>query len=498
MWNRVRKTLIAFLCGQGLIAAEQLLLVPLFLVHWSAGTYGIWLSLSALVGFLGLLDCGMNTGAPTRLAQLYTQKARDRYRAEQHTAMGFYLLVAFAGTLGLTLFAFTLPVWRFLALQITPTPVVQWSLWWLGLQTLWAMPQGFLVLTFRTIGDMAKTQWFTNSRQLALIAATVLALLSGADMAGVAAAEFGTLAVFSGAVWLYCRRAIPNLIPGLSQASRASLPSLLRPSLNFWVANLAQVFGQNLPVLIVRAAIGDVAVAVLVVSRTAAMLIRQAIVAAHNALWPELTHLEALGEPRRLRDLHRLVCVGSSATAIAAIGILWVFGDTLLHIWTRGRLPSDPWLLRLWLIYLAIHLPWLSSALFLQAANRVERFSRASAYANIAGLLLTGLLIRRFGSWAVPLGFIAGEALFCTDSLMRQACQSVGESYGRFARWFWRGWLTVLGGTLGIAWLIERFSVQSGPFHWLLLSAVILSAALLLARSSWDVRRLAGEVHGHP
>ena len=459
--------------------AEQILLVPLFLSTWSAAEYGNWLSFSALVWFLTLFDLGMNTGAATRLTQLYAQGAMDRYRAEQHSAMAFYLIAAGAGTIGWTAALFTFPSWRLFGFELALTPVTRWTLWLLGLQMLWILPQGFLLAVYRTIGDMATSQWLFNGRQILSVALVALALFFGAHMVAVAGIELAAIALAAGFTWWQIRRWCPVGVPGVSQASFSGFKSLLRPSFSFWILNWTQILGQGLPIILVRALVGEVAVATFAVSRTLITVLRQGMVLVHNALWPELTTIEARGEWERLRKLHRAVVIGSTAFSAAAVGILWFIGDALIRLWTRGHLPTDPVLLRLWLIHFALQTPWTASALFPQAANRVGGFARASAISTLIAVLLSAILMGRLQSRAVPLGFILGEGLVCQHFLIREICGMLKEPYVSFARWLWIRWGILLGSALGAGWIVEKLHPFSGPLHWFFLAGAVSSATLL-------------------
>ena len=63
MLKRLLSSISAILAGQFLNVAGNLLLVPLFLSRWSTGVYGEWIALSALVGYFGVTDLGMNSAA---------------------------------------------------------------------------------------------------------------------------------------------------------------------------------------------------------------------------------------------------------------------------------------------------------------------------------------------------------------------------------------------------------------------------------------------------
>ena len=168
-----------------------------------------------------------------------------------------------------------------------------------------------------------------------------------------------------------------------------------------------------------------------------------------------------------------------------ATGILWYAGDSLLRIWMRGRLPVDFVLLRLWLLYLSLSIPWTSGVLLAQASNRLGKFTRALSLSTLAGIFCSALLMNRLKAWAVPVGFILGEALFCYHPLIQESCRIVKESYAPFARWFWKGWALVLAATLGAGWTVESLFRSAGLLKWGLLAASNVGAVLFIGRYAW-------------
>ena len=485
MWGRIRKSLIALFCGQGLVLLEQVLLVPLFLAHWSPGEYGNWLTLSALTGLIGLLDLGMNTGAAVRLTQVHAQGNSSRFYELQHSAMAFYFWVAVLGSLLLTAGVLAFKSWPVGGIAYFPSPAARWTTWLLGIQMLWSMPHGFLTATYRTTGDMATTQWLVNGRKLVEITCVLIGLLLGVSMVGVASIELATLALALVFTAWHCRHWCRVSLPGLSRASWRGLADLLHPSFSFWTINWAQLFGQNVPVLLIRVLVGEIAVAVFVLCRTVTSLVRQGITLIHNSLWPEITRMETVGDWAQLRTLHRFVLVGSSGAAMMATGILWFSGDSLVRIWMRGKLPVDFVLLRLWLLHLSLSIPWTSGVLLAQASNRLGKFTRALSLSTLVGVLCSALLMQWLKTWAVPVGFILGEALFCCHPLIRESCRIVKEPYAPFARWFWKGWTLVLAATLGAGWAVESFSRSAGLLKWGLLAASSAGAVLFVGRTAW-------------
>ena len=77
--------------------AGTVVLVPLFLAHWSVGVYGEWLVLSSLANYLSTLDLGMNSAAGNALLASHVRGDSEEFMRCQRSALAFYLTLAALG-----------------------------------------------------------------------------------------------------------------------------------------------------------------------------------------------------------------------------------------------------------------------------------------------------------------------------------------------------------------------------------------------------------------
>jgi O-antigen/teichoic acid export membrane protein len=250
------------------------------------------------------------------------------------------------------------------------------------------------------------------------------------------------------------------------------------------------------PVLLVSRALGGVAVALLVTTRTLSYIIRQVIGSVQVALWPELTRLDAVGAESALRLGHRLLIIGSVALAAAFAAALWFEGASVMAVWTRGKLAADPWLLRFFLLASLLQAPWLTSALFVTANNRHRRLAHSYFVSALLMLAAMVLLIRPYGLLAAPLGLLIGEGLACYHFVIKDTCRALKEEYAPFAVRLWSGVAAISGAAWGAGYLGHSFAVGPAPLRWLQVGALTLLAAALsawgLALRKDDRSRLAG------
>lgn len=476
--GRVVRGFCALVFGQGIRTFGHLLLVPLYLHHWSATAYGEWLALASLTAYLSAFDLGVSTAGVNRLTQEYARGDLDAYARYQASALGFYGLVAGAGTVLLAVAAFQLPLAAWLGLRAIPPGDAAWVAWLLGTQILFAMPVGLLVQVYRTTGRLAWTEWLGNARALAALGLVPLVLGLGGGMPALAASQLLPLAAVVAFVLWHVGRRWPALWPRPTLARAHALRALLAPSLLFALITLANALTLQGSVLLLVTQLGGAVVAVFVVSRTLTSLVRQVVFTVNNALWPHLTALETVGDYARLRTMHRLSALGSGALSVAFAAALWQVGDEVIARWTGGRLVADVHLLHLLLIQVLLQGPWVASSVLPVAFNRPRVVATATVTSSVVGLTVAAvLLMQGFGAPAIPLGLIAGEALACYVLVPREACRLVRADYLSFAARQWGTLIAAATLAFPAAWGLSQLVTGPALIRWFLVGAVALAGS---------------------
>lgn len=481
MLKRLLRSIFAIFAGQFLNIVGNLLLVPLFLSRWSTGMYGDWMALSAVVAYLGVTDLGMERAAANAVTTAYARGDLGRYRYLQSSAMTFYVGIALSLSLLFGLLMAILPIATWIGIRHIPAAVAAWVTWLLALRILWQMPAMQLWNIYRTTGNLAATQWLWNLQFLGLLAvtATVLVLQGGFLLLALWGAA-PMIAVTAGA-WFSLRRSHPELLPKLSEARIAGFRELLSPSLLFGLIMLSMALTLQGPVLLVSKALGGTAVALLVTTRTLANVVKQMVAPLQFALWPELTRLDALGAEPTLRLGHRFLVIGSVALSAAFAGALWFEGASVMQVWTRGKLATDVWLLRIFLLAIVLQATWLPSSLFVMAINRHRRLAHSYFISAVLTLAATALLIRPCGLLAAPLGVLIGEALPCYHFVIKATCGVLKDEYARFAARLWSGVAVISCAAWGAGYLGHSIAVGPAPLRWLEVGTLTTLASALAA-----------------
>lgn len=494
--GRVVRSLLAILSGKLVVTAGNLLLLPLYLAYWSPTRYGEWLTLSATVAYLSLLDLGMNMGAVNRLTQAHARGDLEEYRSIQRAAMTFYVGAASMGTLVMAGVAVLAPWRATLGFTELGGGEVAGATWLLSCLIVWAMPSGLLVAIYRSTGDLATSQWIGNAQQTIAFVGTAVALLVGLGPVSIAAVQLAALAIVTGGAAVHLRRRAPAPFPSFGRWPRGTLPSLLRPSLLFVLVLAANALSLQGSVIVVSLALGGAAVTMFVTLRTLANVIRQVVNVLVIAVWPEVTRLETEGARPALRSAHALVTAATTAICIAFAAALWWEGAGVVASWTRGVLAPDVTTLRILLVLLVLQSPWVVSFGFVGASNRHGPTAVACLAASVIGVATAAVLVRRWGIAGVAAGLVVGDVLACSHFVVRESCRLVGEPYEAFARRLWSRLVLVAALALLAGWLSHVGVGGPALVRWCATGVATTAATALATWMLWltpDGRRAVSE-----
>ena len=484
MLRRILPAANAIVIGHIMVRLGSLILVPLFLRYWSPISYGEYLALFAAVGYLASLDIGMQWAAVNRLTQAYARNDLDEYRTVQHSSLLFYLMAAASVTLLVASLVWLLPIPRWIGLRVTTPMTATLVIILLAGYVMWSMPMRLISATYQTMGNLARSQWLANAQQLLIVLLSALALILGGGMLAIASLQMLTVGLVSLFVLFDVHRRFPTLFPGITEAKLSALKELASPSLLFALLVAGNLIAYQGSILLVSAALGGLAVAVLSVTKAMIDVVRQGLYSINLALCPDFARMEALGEFEKLRTVHRITVAAVAAVTLAVAASAWYEGALIITVWTRGRIEPDVTLLRLFLILMAFQTPWAASSTVATATNRHKVQAIGYFFSAIVGIGLVAALLPRLGPRAVPVGLMLGEAIGCYHFVIKATCRIIGESYGAFALRFWSGFAAVSAAVLTAGWTIHH--MMPGPIlvRW---AAMGLSTMLLAAVCAWVV-----------
>jgi O-antigen/teichoic acid export membrane protein len=421
--------MLASLPNQLITSAGQILLVPLFLVCWGQEMYGEWLTLAAAVGYLAVLDLGMQTHVVNRLNASYTRGELADYTRILHSSLFWSLLLAGTASVIAIMVGLYAPLSEWFAFSTASSGVVPIVVTLLAAQIAISVPSGIITGVYRTVGEMPRGVMLGNAQRVARFGLTALVLVFGGGLASVAIAQLLPTAL----AMLWALRDLRSrhleIEFGLHKRDFRLALSQLRPSLLFSLVQGAMVITLQGSVLLVGLMFGVGAVAVFVSLRMLANLARQLAGIITNILWPDVTSLDAQGAKGKLREVHLFSVKATTLLACCAGVFLHFFGADLVQLWTAGRLEYDAALMDAFALLVALQTPWMTSMYLLLASNQHQRLSAYYMTAALAGLGLAAIFAGPFGPAGVLYGIGLAELAICGFTIPAMSCRSISQSY---------------------------------------------------------------------
>jgi O-antigen/teichoic acid export membrane protein len=392
-------------------AGYTIVLVPLLIRAWGVDGYGQWIALTALTSYMGLSNFGLVTTSANDM--VIASGAGDTARASRTFQVSINLTIYVVLPLILLLVAaFSLiPVSRDLNLtQINASAAMAiiaccgGTLWF---QTL----RGLMVAALYATGSYGFAYYVQGAMKLCelLGIGLVVTVFAGSQVsaaiviAGAALVELLLIAV-------YARRAAPWARIDLRAFDRSWISSQAKPAIGFMVSNLstAGLMIQG-PRVVLGALLGGQAVALYAIYTTAIRFVDQLLLTVVLPLEVEIAH--SAGR-QNWRQIQRLIVLGTHVSwalfLLVALGLL-LFGPTVFHIWTAGRIDFKYGLMALFIVMSAANLQGRVSLHALISTNRLYGPSFLMLVSAALAICLGTVLTTVLGIVGMVLGGIAGE-----------------------------------------------------------------------------------------
>lgn len=410
--KRILKLLAAFLTGQGVALATQLIIPPLFLHRYVHGVemYGEWVALTASVAYLSTLNYGIQNYANNQMAIHYTRGELDQAKAVQANALRLVLIVvALLSTLGVTFL--WMPVGRWLGLRYIGSFAASLTMFLMLLQLVVSMLFALLANSYMTVGQAHRGQNWVNAQRLGAVLAIAGFIWERASFPVLAAAQLASVIVFTLLVLFDVYIKAPVLFPSLGYGSLRQSISVLKPSAYFGLFSVSVFLTWQGPLLVLEKLSGPTSVAIFALSRTVFSMNRLILSVASYALGQDITHLVGQRNWLQLRRLYELSeKVVLFLIPAVTIGTLLVC-PLLFTVWLRNRSIYQPTICMLMAaISCAIGIKD-HKIQFQWSSNEHESLARFTMAASISMLILSAFLLKLFGIEAFLSAWLASEVI---------------------------------------------------------------------------------------
>ena len=409
----------------------SLVLTRVLLRHLGASTYGLWIVLLALVGYLILLDLGVSTAAVQRVARLMAVGDREGVADLIRTLWAFFAMSGIAVvvvTVGLAPF-----LTSFLNVGAISPTVVGTTLVILGvmsaLRLLAVVPNSILFGSGR------------NDRQSQIGLIALVLTQAGQVVAVLAGAGLIVLAIVQAAgvgLGFVLTSSVAGRVTGSSLRKGRFDGSLLRELLRFGgmqtMIALGSVVSFQLDAFVIGVILPVAQVAPYSVALNTANFTRSLSTQGSALLLPTYSHLDAVADRDRQAKYFFNAIMLSLAVSVPMVIAMAVFGQAMLTVWL-GSVPPKTYGIMIALgVVTLLQLPGQQGFLFLTGAGRNRK---------LAGLAVLGASVNLIGSivatyWLGPIGPAIGSlpVVLVLDFtvLPMMVCRYIGVPVGRYVR----------------------------------------------------------------
>jgi O-antigen/teichoic acid export membrane protein len=451
--TRIARGLAAGAFGQLVTVGTQILLTPVYFLHWGAEQYGEWLLLSGIPSYIAMADAGIGSAAGS---ELVVRVGAGDVEAAQRTFRGALLVASGAGLVAMAL-------GTIIALVIKSTAILK-----ITVLAGWPAAEILMVLSFyialnflggvsfnglRACGRNALALTLTNLARLLEAVTIAVLLIIGCSPLGIALGMLFCKITGIGVQFLVLHRIGAWLLkPPVPADSAALVRRLIAPAVAFLFLPMSNALLLQGPLLILGSTVGGSAVAIFSAFRTMSRIPLQFTNMLNSSVWPEVSMAYGARNMALLRTIHSSTISAATYGALAIAAGIQIFGPFIMHHWLRGQVSYDRWLMSGLLLSTVLSAIWNGSSIMLSATNRHMRYSAllivvsvlsvAASYPAAAYLQLYGVVLVMIVTEMIMAPYVIYKALQVCDETPLQllgdvfrAPKSMAEALkGRLAR----------------------------------------------------------------
>jgi O-antigen/teichoic acid export membrane protein len=377
---------------------SQVALVPVMATYWGLTTYGVWLLLFSIPGYLALTDLGISRAATADMIGYVARNQHDEAVGTYRAARVLTLAASGTGLLLVISLSFTLFYQDLNENYAIVGHDVAVVLSLLALYGVITLQNGVTNAAYTASGAYALSGYIAGTMFAVETLAAIIIVASGGGIAAVALSYVVIRSLGTGVFSLIARRVAPWLFTGHSVLWRDHVSQLVRPALALVFGSVAQAVSIQGTVAAVGFVAGAAMVPIFTTVRTLSRIAIQAIMIVNHAIMPSFSVAMATDDRDKTRELMTtsvlvtLIC--STAVLVPAV----LLGPWFIEFWTNGAVRPTSGILIAMAGAAFINTLWTPISNLIMAINLQERFAYAYLAASLAGILICFPLTSAFGA----------------------------------------------------------------------------------------------------
>ena len=431
-WNLLTGTATKYL----LLAVNIVLgifLMPFTVRHLGTTEYGLWMLVASMTAYFQLLDLGYGNGLVRHVADA---DARGNVTLVNQILSTFVIVYSALG-LAAALAVGAMIVWVVPSFpKLTPAQVslARYVLAMIGIRIAVGFPMTVFGAATTARQRFALNNLVATAASLLTGAATFLLLAYGYRVRAVVAASTAVALVSYVAYAWTAKRAFPELRLRVSSFSTTLIRDVTAFSLYVFIIDIAIQIAFNLDNVIVGAALGTSAVAVYAVTLRLADYQRQMSSQFNSLMFPVVVRYGAANDPEALR---RMLIEGTRLALTLVCGVtvcLMGFAGPLINRWMGPGFDAAVLPLEVLAVTGIVFVGQQPLGNILLGTGRQRLVAFSTLAEAIVNLVLSLILVRRYGLLGVAVGTIIPVVAANFFVLVPAACRQVGISVMDFAR----------------------------------------------------------------
>ena len=409
--------------AQATTIAIQLISLPLFLSRWDLATYGQWMVLSAIPGYLAMADVGMVTAAGNRMTMLIGEGNGRLANEVFQSALAFILAVCGGA---LVLIAAGLALWP---ADASVTVEAREAIALLSAGVVVTLIGGLPEAVYKSTHRYALGAALANTTRLLEWVGSLVGLWLTGSFVGVALGALLPRLLCTVAMIAHTRSTTPDFRWGFDSASRDEIKRSAGPAVSFMAFPIANALNFQGMTLVVASVLGPAPTVIFNTYRTLARVTVQVTSPFSLALWPEFSRLFGQRDLRTLiRLYHRSFWLALGLAGGASV-IVYLAAPLVLRVWSKGHVEFSAPLMLVAMLYAAVSGAWYVSRVVLLSTNQHRGLAWPFLVASAACLPLAWLLAQSSGLIGVMLAMLLlelGMMAWCSH-LVRRLLRVDGE-----------------------------------------------------------------------
>ena len=405
---RIVQGIFSGLAGRGVATVVSFISVPLTVRYLGPERYGAWVTISTVIAWMALADFGLSNSLTNVVSEGYAKNRQDL--AQSYVSAAFWSLAGIAAILALIFFSLWphVPWDRVFNVQsakargeVGPAVAIAFAIFVLN------FPVSIIAKIYGAYQEVAKgNAWSAGGNLLGLAALIAVTQLKGGLVSLVIAVSGALLMVNAlSAVWLF-GWSKPWLRPRPDRVTYSAIQKLTALGGMFFVIQISALVLFQTDNLIIAHYLG--AAAVTPYSVTWRLFTYTALfqILASPAYWPAYAEAFSRGDRAWVRRSFRMNLRITLASTLVLVLPLVFFGRWIIGKWA-GSAAVPPRGLLLWMgVWSLIYSAMNSQSIVLASSGRVKVQMVYSIAASAVNLILSIVLVQRFGLIGVIMGTV--------------------------------------------------------------------------------------------